>query len=297
MCVLNAHRLAPGWPLLAVVVLIGCSGSPHPGTGDDLAVGVSQLCSYRFDQAQAAFARAAPSADPTTSRQARLGLATCWQHATPATGATITEAENLYRELARGTDEIAALATLQLGRLAELIDYPGDRIDLPQARTWYRATIERWPESPRAGEAEFRLLGTDLQSLDPAQMRPAMARAETYLAAHPRDPWTGVIQLQLSDAYLRPLGDRAAARRWLRAAISTGLPDPNQAWQAWWRLARLSESLSDPPGAIAAYRMIILHFPTSGKCWEAQQALRRLGQEPPPLRWFDASLATQSEVR
>ncbi len=281
----------------AVSVLICSCGTPPPiDVVQEITAGTAALGGFRFDLARQSFDRAA-SAAPANSvewRQAVLGQAVCAQHIAPVTEAAITEAIALYRSLAAGSTADAALATLHLGRMCEQIDFLGDTIDLPGAREHYRAVTTRWPDAAIAGEATVRLMGTYVQTLDPAQVREGITIAEARLASHPSDPWSGTLWQLISETWQRPLGEKAKAVDALRHAVAAGLAEPSRAWEMQWRLARLSEDLQDPASAIAAYREIVLHYPTSGKAWEAQQALKRLGQEPPPLRWFDTSVAQKA---
>jgi hypothetical protein len=279
--------------ICAVAALVSSCGTPPPvDVAREISSGTAALGGFRFDLARGSFDRAA-SAAPANSqewRQAVLGQAVCAQHVAPVTAGGITKAVALYDSLTAGSDAEAALATLHLGRICEQIDFLGDTIDLAGAREQYRAVIARWPEAPIAGEATVRLMGTYVQTLDPVQVREGIALAEARLASHPHDPWTGTLWQLVSETWLRPLGEKTKAVAALREAIRFGLPEPSRAWEMEWRIAQLSEDLHDTTSAITAYREIVLHYPTSGKAWEAQQAIIRLGQEPPPLRWFDTTV-------
>lgn len=273
------------------VLLFSCGTPPPVDVAHEITIGTAALGGFRFDLARLSFDRAAAAAAPNSVewRHAVLGQAVCAQHVAPVTEAGIAEAVTLYGAIAAGNADDAALATLHLGRICEQIDYLGDTIDLPKAREHYRTVVNRWPDADIAGEATLRLMGTFIQTLDPAQVREGITIGETHLAGHPKDPWAGAIWQTISETWQRPLGDETKAVAALRQAIAAGLPEPSRAWEMQWRLGHLSEKIGDKAAAIDAYREIVLHYPTSGKAWEAQQALIRLGQEPPPLRWFDTS--------
>jgi tetratricopeptide (TPR) repeat protein len=280
--------------ICAVAALVSSCGTTQTvDVAHEISSGTAALGGFRFDLARASFDRAARAAPAKSheGRQAVLGQAVCAQHLAPVTAGGISEAVALYGALTAGDDAEAALATLHLGRICEQIDFLGDTIDLAGAREQYRTVIARWSEAPIAGEATVRLMGTYVQTLDPAQIHEGIALAQARLKSHPHDPWTGTLWQLVSETWLRPLGEKAKAVAALREAIRVGLPEPSRAWEMQWRLAQLSEDLHDTASAIAAYREIVLHYPTSGKAWEAQQAIIRLGQEPPPLRWFDTTVA------
>jgi hypothetical protein len=283
-----------GRAVLAAILagLCGCGGDPHGGAdaASLVARGLEDIERFDFAQGRERFAAARARSEPGGAdwRRATYGQAVCAHHKTPPEPRLVAEAEALYRELAGrgGSSREAAAAHLGLARLAELRDFEGDPEDLPAAREQYRLVLAGWGGDPLAGEAALRLAATLLQTLDGPQVREGCRILEERLAAHPRDPLAACMWLCLGDAWHQQLGDPRRAVECLVRADEAGLPANGSEWTTWWRIARLAE---DPPvgdRGLAAryYRRLVEEAPTSGKAWEAQQRLRGLGVEPPPIR-------------
>ena len=291
---MSACRWAGG-VLLAVAVwgVSGCMAGPEKDPQALYNEGVDALTSFRFDLATTAFdqvAETAPAGSPLVVK-ALLGSAICAHHKAPVTASAVDRAAELYGKViaAAPTSPEAALAEFHLGRIAEQVDFIGDKPDLPAAREHYRKVIDRAPGADIAGEATFRLMGTYIQTLDPAQVKEGIAIAEARVAKFPQDPWAGALWQGMGDAWNRVLNDPRKTIECFTHALAVGLPEPTRAWEVYWCIGYLQEQLGDKDAAIKAYSEIIIHYPTSGKAWEAQIAIKRLGGDAPPLRWFDAS--------
>lgn len=257
-----------------------------------LAEASQGLSRFTFDWPRAGFreARGRAAAPGPEWQQATYGLAVCLHHHAPATPAAIAEAATLYRELvARAPDSpFTPRALVHCGRIAELGDFRDDVIDLATARACYRDVMRRWPEQPIAGEAALRLAASHATRAEPAEVAHGVAGLRAWLAAHPDDPLAAAMEQWIGDACLHVLGDLPAALAAYRAADRRGLVWRGREAIVWWRMAVIAERLGDRAGAIAAYRRICTDAQTSGKAFEAQLALARLGEAPPPLTAFGA---------
>jgi tetratricopeptide (TPR) repeat protein len=290
----SACRWAGG-VLLAVSVwgLSGCGSEPVKNPQTVYNEGVEALTGFRFDLATAAFdqvAETVPAGSPLQVK-ALLGSAICSHHKAPVTSSAVDRAVELYSKViaVAPTSPESVLAEFHLGRIAEQVDFIGDKANLAAAREHYRKVIDRDPTAVIAGEATFRLMGTYVQTLDPAQVHEGIALASARVAKFPQDPWVGALWQGMGDAWNRVLNDPRKTIECFNYALAAGLPEPTRAWEVYWCIGCLQEQLGDKDAAVKAYSEIIVHYPTSGKAWEAQIAIKRLGVEPPPLRWFDAS--------
>jgi len=281
-------------PLLLVaaiaLALSGCGESSKPVDAKaEIAAGTEQCLRYSFDLAADHFVRARAAAAPGTEEwlQATLGLAVAIHHRVPLNAQRINEqAVPLYEEaFAKGGRSLtAARAALNRGRAAEQRDEKDDPIDAETARTWYKKVAEGWADDPIAGEATLRLVESYIQTLDAEQARTGIALGEARATSHPADPWTGSLWQQAGDAWWVVVHDRENAIRCLLKAEEAGLPDPARGWITIWRIATLAEEAGKREIAIDHFRRIVEKYPASGKGWEAQQRLRGLGVEPPPIR-------------
>jgi tetratricopeptide (TPR) repeat protein len=276
--------------LMAAVVVLLCSGCGE-GTSKDpktaIAAG-SELCSsYSFDRAATHFAAARAIAEPGSDlwQQASFGLAVARQQEVPLSLDRIAEAARLFEEVAErgGKSPVAAQACLNRGRIAEQMDVSADVLDLEGARRWYQRVIDGWTDQPIAGEASLRLAVTWIQTLKAEDVRTGIRICEER-AARPGEAWAGALWKQAGDAWWINLGDRTESIRCLSKAIDAGLPDPSRAFLTVWRAAVIAEELGERETALKFYRRVIERHSNSGMAWDAQQRMRALGVEPPPIR-------------
>ena len=272
---------------LLTVLLAGCGGAKSVDPKAAIAEGAEFCIRYNFDLAVGSFASARAAAEPGSELwlQATLGLAVARHQQVPIELDRIAEAARLYEEVAEkgGTSLLAARACLNRGRIAEQSDTNADVIDLAGARAWYQKVIDGWPEQPMAGEATLRLAVTWMQTLKPDDVRIGIRLCEER-AARPGETWAGSLWKQAGDAWWLSLRDHTQAIRALAKCVETGHPDPARAWTTSWRIATLAEEIGDRPNALTYYRRIIERHPTSGRAWDAQNRMRALGAEPPPIK-------------
>ena len=265
-----------------------------------LKEGLDELARYEFAPAYLRFSQVRASAPPEDPirRQATLALAVVCHHWQPANADRIAEAGHLYRELSdAGEGDEAVQAQLQLGRLAELQDYFGDHEDLPAARACYQRVMERWPNRPEAGEACLRLAAAWAQSLKREDVLRGVAALENWLDTHPDEPKASIMLQYLSELHWTFLGDARKAVDSLLKADARGFDGENREWMFCWRLARLGEEeLHDRDLAVRYYRRIVTDYAKCGAAWEAQQEMKRLGVEPPPIRLFVPASADKASV-
>lgn len=276
--------------LLAIataLLLSGCGEETSKDPQVAIAAGAALCGSYNFDRAADHFAAARAIAQPGSEawQQATFGLAVARQQEVPIELSRIAEATVLFKEVVEqgGASPLAAQSCLNLGRIAELSDTSVDKPDLPEARRWYQKVIDTWPDAPISGEATLRLGVTWIQSLERKDVEAGIAILEAR-AARPDEPWAGALWKQAGDSWWINLGDRKNAIRCLSRCIEAGHPDPSRAALTVWRAAKLADEDNDRETALKFYRRIIERHPNSGMAWDAQQRMRELGVEPPPIK-------------
>lgn len=186
-------------------------------------------------------------------------------------GAKVTDARTLFD---------MALALARTG------DYHG-------AATLYRSVTARFPGTPQADEASYKL---GYMAADRGQCADAIARFDEHLAAFPRSAWAS--SARWFSGWCRwTLGDRDAARAtW--APIS--LTDPRSALAvatAYWS-ARDQGLDGDTLGEQQALQQLLQRWPDSAYAWLAAHRLRREFPSVPdalPAAW-PATLASKPEV-
>jgi len=293
------------WLWIAVVAgVIGLEGfgSATQAAGAapqvDLAKAVEFISQYDFDHAYPMF-QGAWKARPEGSdawQQGLYGAAVCKQQMMPAGADTKAEARTDFTTLVEKTprSKYAPRAMLNLGRMAELKDFHDDTVDLNTARQWYTKVMEGWPDDPIAGEAALRLSGSYILCFDQDNVNKGIAILEKWLADHPKDPLASGMWQYLADTYFYPLANYKKTVEDYKKAEAIGWMQPGRQGGVYWRLAILLErELKDPDGAAEYYTKIITETPTSGKAYESQLALKRLGKPVPEIEIFAASKAAK----
>ena len=231
-------------------------------------------------------------------QQATFLAAVCAQQVSPPTRAMIEEAGRLYRLLLEKTPDskYAPRTMMNLGRIEELSDYYEDEVDLAAARHWYEKVVEGWPDRPVAGEATLRIAATHIQTYDDEQVRTGAALLETWLAAHPDDPLASAMWQYLGDTYFFPLASYRQSLECYARADGIGFLEKGREGPVYWRMAAMADRhLADREEAVKYYTRIIERTPTSGKAYEAQLALARLGAPVPEIRIFQTRGKTASQ--
>jgi tetratricopeptide (TPR) repeat protein len=220
-------------------------------------------------------------------REATFCLATGYQHVQPPDQDTIGRAESLYQEIVRDSKDVRYVtrSMMNLGRIAELRDYPGDKMDLDGARAKYLEVVEKYPNEPIASEATLRAGATLVMAYDAPSFEKAkqgIALLEKWLADHPKDPMASVMWEYTGNSYFQPLNDPKNAMRCWENCDRIGWIDPANQGPAFWRAAQVAErQLKEPKIAAKYYRKIILDTPTSGKAYQAALALQAMGEQVP----------------
>lgn len=285
--------------LLAASALAGQDSGDLKQQLTDAATEVSYLS---FDQGLPLFQRVAAKAPEASElwQEAVFGEAVCQQQMMPATPGRIAEAARLYTVLVdkcpRG--KYTPHAMMALGRIAELVDYLDDKVDLDTARAWYRKTQEVvGSESPLYHEAALRLAGTYIQTFDDAQMKQGLAILEEDATKYPANPLASGMWQYAGNTWFFPLHDDKRAVECYLKADAAGLLDQGREGPLYWRIANLAERNQQRDIAITYFTKIIQKTPTSGKAYESQLALKRLGAPVPRIELFDharrAASATQ----
>jgi len=287
---------------LAIMLASGCGEDPHVALSAEqlLASGLEKTDRFDFEKAAPLYAAAAAKSTPDAVvwRQATYAHAVCLHQMTPPSAGNIAQATELYTSVTvkAPTSIEAANACLQLGRIAEQIDFHPEPVDLPLAREWYGKVVAGWANEPVAGEAVLALAGTWFQTMDQAEAQKGAILIEDWLAAHPKDPMAAVMWQTLGYASHQILNDRPRAIRAFLKAEALGFVSNGRQQVPLWTLSRLAELEGDRPLAIRCYTRMVEEFPTGGKGWEARERLIALGVNPPPLRRFSKAAETTEGV-
>jgi len=283
-----------GWLLILLCSTAGLARAEAPADEGRAAIAnLDWKTAIRYYEPLAANAR--PGTPEWT--QASFCLAVAEQQFQPASASTIGTAEQLYRAIIdqSGDKRYVARSLMNLGRIAELRDYTGDKIDLATARKFYAQVAEKYDGDPVASEATLREAAAFVMEYDAPDFvlaRQGPPLLEKWLAAHPNDTFAAPMWQTAGDAYFMPLEDWKNALRCYEQVDRIGWIDPANSGPWFWRCARIAEKLGETKTAIKYYTKIINEAPNSGKGYASVLALKRLGA-PVPNNPLFADPATQ----
>lgn len=289
--------------MVVAVTLLPLTARAQTASADPLVAARELIISLEWDKAYKQFKAAAVGAQEGSDRwaEATFGMAVAISHGQPVAQSRETEAAGLYQQILdrAGDSRFAARSMMNLARLKELRDFGGDKPDLDAARTLYLKVAERWPTEPIAGEATVRAASTLIQVYDDqagyARVKEAVALLEKWLADHPAEPLAGLMWQYLGDTYFFPLNEFGKSLAAYDKADAIGWVDKGNEGPMLWRAAVLSERLNNTPSAVRYYTKIIRETPNSGKAYESQQALKRLGAPVPEITIFRSKLAATTQ--
>ncbi|HAI14717.1 MAG TPA: hypothetical protein DCM28_23630 [Phycisphaerales bacterium] len=211
--------------------------------------------------------------------------ATCAQHITPPTEALSVEAIELFQKIVDGCPDkqLVGRALINLGRIAELRDYPGDEVDMDKARVFYQKVIDAYPDQELADEAMLWNAGTYIQVVDdPQTIRQGVELLEQWLVKRPDNVFASPMLTYMGSTYQLDLNEPAKALACYIKADEIGLPAESQISAFYWRMAMLAEKIpSELDTSVLYYQKIIRITPTSGRAFESQLALERLAKANP----------------
>jgi tetratricopeptide (TPR) repeat protein len=186
-------------------------------------------------------------------------------HASPPQADWITLSEQLFSDIAGREEDrpIGALSRMNLARLAEIVDYPGDTPDFDKARAIYEDLRERFPESDIGMQATLRLASLMAFDRTPESTREAIRLMKEQLTRHAGSPWTSVAWQFIGDLYYSHLHDMEASLAAYEQAYALGFANVPRTDSYLWRMGQFAERLGLPGEARIWYQRIIEDHPRS----------------------------------
>lgn len=276
------------------MLFIGCmsihvSGEhPDHAVSNHLIAAVENIEYIDFEKAAMEFRKAKDGAAKGSEQwqKAVYGLGVCLWQKKPSTEASTNEAAELFQLLLSESPDscYAARTMMNLGRIAELSDYYQDKMDLAGAREWYQKVVVKWAEEPIGSEATLRIAATYIQTYDESQVKRGIAIIEKWLKAKPTNEFATIMWQYLGDTYFYPLKNYARSLECYEKADEIGFVEKGREGAIYWRMAVMAERyLKNREKAVKYYTKIISVVPTSGKAYESQLALKRLGAPVPVI--------------
>lgn len=274
--------------LFIVLILLTTGASTTIASSADNASGWESIRYLDFKNAEKVFRKVYVSAAPGTTQwaEAGLGLALSLHQAQPDVKAEKLEAQRIYDEVIEkiGTkDRIYYLALYLRACLADKIDYFDDKPDPGTACKLYQEIVSDCKDEMLRNLAFLALSQLEVFSMDTARAETACTALEDWLKQFPKNPLAASQWALLGDARLYPLKDKAKAVAAYRQADAAGIPDQESKSKIYWKIANLSMDIGDRATSAEYCRKIIVGLKRSAFGYEAQQMLKKMGEEAPPL--------------
>lgn len=174
----------------------------------------------------------------------------------------------------------APRALRNLGRMAEIRNFPGDVLDPESARVHYLRLLNEYPDSPLTWEAVIRIAGTYIQNYDNEELiLQGLYGLEESLkdGNYTFTPVQRSIMWQyLAITYLEYLGDKKNFLRCNEQAESYGLVNDGQLNRYYLRSAKVAEAAGDFERALNYYKHCIDMFPPGGLRSSAKAKVREI---------------------
>ncbi len=269
--ILACHRwccrsgLAYGLLLVWLVTLSGCAEAPDDQTLArrgleavdffDFTTGMNKLMQVQPDW---------PMDDPQWLEITYALAVSAW-HASPPRAEWIELAESLFTLIAEeeGYTTVGVAARMNLARLAEIIDFPGDVPDYETAKAIYMDILERRAGQDVAMQAALRLANLQAYTLTEEGAQAGVALIQHQLELNPDSPWASVGWQYLGDMYIHFLQDRAAALDAYAEAYRLGFANVPRSDAYLWRMGQFAEELERKEEALRWYRVLIVDHPRS----------------------------------
>lgn len=202
--------------------------------------------------------------EPQWSRSTYL-LAVSDRFIKPVVPERIREAESLLEELFResGNPELRSQAALDLGRLREREDYPGEPTDLAKARSWYREAEAIAPGIDMIARSRLRLAFSYAKQLEKEPVQEAITILKEFLSEHPDNPWSSVTLQYIGDLYAFWLNDTAAGFPYYERAYERGFSIETLTDRFLWRIIVWAEENNRPEKVIQYASELIDGYPRS----------------------------------
>lgn len=249
--------------------------------------GVEYLRVFNFESAYNLLSDVQPNLKRQNTQWplATYSLALAAWHKAPPQPEAMLEAESLFNAVIEHDEDsvLAASALLDLGRMAEISDFRGDITDVASAQKYYRQVIEEFSGTEMATRGSMYLAQSMAQSLEPEQVKAAIAVLDTALAEQPDSPWASTMLQYQAQLYAFYLHDYSSALVPYEKAMALGFPRSSEGDLSLWQLGLIAEQAHGEELAAKAYTTLIRKYSRSVYGSAAQNRLKAIAAAHPNL--------------
>ena len=280
---------------LCLIVAVGATACRRvqslEQSGDPLSNAWNDYRLNEFNRAVATFQSVADKATPGSEEhiQALYGLATTWNLRLPQQDQDKPLAKSLYEKILEIAPQstLAPWADLALARLLHLVPV-GEDADYKVVRPAYQRIIDRYPGHLAAREAHIYLIATKVATLEPAELRAAVADLKLFLS-QTNDTSFFKSAYSLLAVSCNTLGDQQGRLDAELGSLKYTEIDPTNpfnefSWQ-YWNIATIAEfELGDFETARTYYKKLLEEYPRDRKVYGVKTALKRMDDLEAKLR-------------
>jgi tetratricopeptide (TPR) repeat protein len=216
-------------------------------------------------------------------------------HYSPGRANFVEEAQAIFLELLERVEDenLRRLTQLDLGRLYEVIDFPGDIPDVENARILYRAVYDA-NQSDDLGQTALLFLANSFfkEYTSEASVREGIRLLTEHLELHPDGPMSSLLWQRKGDVHIDYFGEADfALDAYLRAA-EIGFVDLPRADLYLWNMATWADQLGRYDETVQALTQIVEENPRSLFGTFARNRIIELSQEFPERQYRIPELQT-----
>ncbi|WP_269523144.1 tetratricopeptide repeat protein [Coraliomargarita parva] len=282
-------RRTTGILALSAFLISACDkqSDTQASTDELIERGMSALKTVSYDSAYDYFARAQATLTQEDPRwtQVVYGEALSSWYQSPANKTSVNTAVGLLNQIieAKPQSEFAASAMIDLGRIHEVVDYPGDEADVEAAQSYYNKVRDQFADSDMSIRASIYLAQSMAQSLTPENIREAISVLNQELMKQPSPSWSGLLQQYKAQLYAYYLHEPKQALEPYAEAMRDGFPKTSDSDKYLWQLGVLAGDNDDLKLESEAYTNILNNYPRSAYGSVARDELTSIQQAHPEL--------------
>ncbi|WOO41277.1 tetratricopeptide repeat protein [Rubellicoccus peritrichatus] len=252
-----------------IVLLHGCGPAELSDRekNDLIESGVAALEFFDFKKAYEDLSKVRPQLEEGSKQweEVTYGLALAAWHTSPPDGFMVGLATELFQDLINQgkSPEIIAQVRLDLGRIYEITDFPGDKVNVEKAQQEFETVMKQNPGNDYGYQGMLRLAQTYVQELDTANAEKAANLISDYIARYPESEWKSVAAQYLGDIYYMYLGDDTKALEAYKIAKAAGFPNKSSMDVYIWRMGILAERTGKDRDATDYFYEIVTEYPRS----------------------------------
>jgi len=272
---------------LCLIFLVGCvlmillPGCLYDGetSQPSLEQALEHLELLEFDRAVESFEQILAHTEEGSAEweRAAYGMAMALQYDRPVAESALLQAMSLLEAIvaAAGSEELRSQAALDIGRLHERRDFPGDTIDVIGARDWYEKAEALAPDADMVARIRLRLASSYVDELDRESVETAVRILQSYLSEYPDSDWATVFQQYMGDLFAFNLDNNRAALAAYERAYAKGFAVEPMTDRFLWRMISWAEEMGEHAKVIQYATDILDNHPRSTFQTYAREARNR----------------------